>query len=81
MCLDLDVVPPLAGFRLYAILGVFHHVLLFSLYLLYAFLKLLTVFDLFYHSWDNVPVPSVYHPVREEKISSCFQPRCLRLQV
>jgi hypothetical protein len=26
MCLDPDVVPPLAGFRLYAILGVFHHV-------------------------------------------------------
>jgi hypothetical protein len=27
MCLDPDVVPPLAGFRLYAILGVFHHFL------------------------------------------------------
>ncbi len=27
MCLDPDVVPPLAGFRLYDILGVFHHVL------------------------------------------------------
>ncbi len=27
MCLDPGVVPPLAGFRLYAILGVFHHVL------------------------------------------------------
>ncbi len=27
MCLDPDVVPPLAGFRLYAILGVFHRVL------------------------------------------------------
>ncbi len=27
MCLDPDVFPPLAGFRLYAILGVFHHVL------------------------------------------------------
>ncbi len=27
MCLDPDVVPPMAGFRLYAILGDFHHVL------------------------------------------------------
>jgi hypothetical protein len=27
MCLDPDVVPPLAGFRLFAVLGVFHHVL------------------------------------------------------
>jgi hypothetical protein len=27
MCLDPDVVPPLAGFRLYAILGVFYNVL------------------------------------------------------
>jgi hypothetical protein len=44
MCLDPDVVPPLAGFRLYAILGVFHH---FLSVLLYGFLKLLTVFDLF----------------------------------
>ena len=45
LCLDPDVVPPLAGFRLYAaILGVFHHVLSVPLY---AFLKLLTVFDLF----------------------------------
>jgi hypothetical protein len=43
MCLDLDVVPPLAGFRLYAILC---FSTMFSLCLLYAFLKLLTVFDL-----------------------------------
>jgi hypothetical protein len=27
MCLDPDVVPPMAGFRLYAIQGVFQHVL------------------------------------------------------
>jgi hypothetical protein len=43
MCLDPDVVPPLAGFRLFAVLGVFT---IFSLCFLYAFLKLLTVFDL-----------------------------------
>ena len=43
MCLDPDVVPPLAGFRLYAILC---FSTMFSLCLLYAFLKLLTVFDL-----------------------------------
>jgi hypothetical protein len=27
MCLDPDVIPPMAGFRLLAVLGVFHHVL------------------------------------------------------
>ncbi len=27
MCLDPDLVPPLAGFRLYAVLGVFLHIL------------------------------------------------------
>ncbi len=42
MCLDPDVVPPLAGFLLYAILGVFHHVLSV---LSVCILK--TVFDLF----------------------------------
>ena len=45
MCLDLDVVPPLAGFPLHAILGVFHYV--FSVTSVpYAFFKLFTVFDL-----------------------------------
>jgi hypothetical protein len=44
-CLDPDVVPPLAGFRLYAILSVFHHAL--SIPSAYGFLKLLTVFVLF----------------------------------
>jgi hypothetical protein len=59
MCLDPDVVPPLSGFRLYAILGVSLPAM-FSLFLLYAFLKVLTVFDLF-HSWDLVP--SFYNSV------------------
>jgi hypothetical protein len=44
MCLDPDVVSPLAGFRLYAILGVFHHVLSVPFE---GIFKLLTVFDLF----------------------------------
>jgi hypothetical protein len=46
MCLDPDVMPPLAGFRLFAVLG---FSTMFSLCLLYryAFLKLLTVFNLF----------------------------------
>jgi hypothetical protein len=39
MCLDPDVVPPMAGFLLVAVLGVLHHIL--SVFL-YAFLKLLT---------------------------------------
>jgi hypothetical protein len=42
--LDPDVVPPLAGFRLYAVLGVFHHVLSVPPVCIF---KLLTVFDLF----------------------------------
>jgi hypothetical protein len=46
MCLDPDVVLPLAGFPLHAILGVFHHVLSVPS-VPYAFLKLFTVFDLF----------------------------------
>jgi hypothetical protein len=46
MCLDRDVVLPLAGFRLYAVQGVFHHVLSVPC-LLYAFFKLLTIIDLF----------------------------------
>jgi hypothetical protein len=50
--LDPDAVPPLAGSRLYADLGIFHY--MSSLCLLFAFLKLLTVFDL-YHSRDHVP--------------------------
>ncbi len=44
MCLDPDVVPPLAGFLLFAVEGVFS---MFSLCLLYAFFNLLTVFYLF----------------------------------
>ncbi len=44
MWVDPDIVPPLPGFRLFAILGVFA---IFSLCLLYAFLILLTVVDLF----------------------------------
>jgi len=46
MCLDPDVVLPLAGFPLHAILGVFHHVLSVPS-VPYAFLELLSVFDLF----------------------------------
>ncbi len=44
MCLDPDVVPPLAGFLLLAVLGVLHHIL--SVVSVCIF-KLLTVFDLF----------------------------------
>jgi hypothetical protein len=44
MWVDPDIVPPLPGFRLFAIPGVFT---IFSLCLLYAFLILLTVVDLF----------------------------------
>ncbi len=41
ICLDPDVVPPLTGFRFYAILGVFYHVLSVPS------VCMLTVFDLF----------------------------------
>jgi hypothetical protein len=44
MCLDPYVVPPLAGFLILAVLGVFHHILSVASVCSY---KLLTVFDLF----------------------------------
>jgi hypothetical protein len=52
MCLDPDVVPPLAGFLLVAVLGVLHHILsVFSV----CFFKTAHCFRSFYIPRDRVP--------------------------
>ncbi len=58
MCLGPDVVPPLVGFRLYAILGLFHHVLSVPSV---CIIKTAPCSLSFYHSWDHVP--SFYNAV------------------
>jgi hypothetical protein len=52
MCLIPDVVPPLAGFLLLAVLGVLHHILSVASV---CFFKTAHCFRSFYVSWDHVP--------------------------
>ncbi len=67
MCLDPDVVPPLAGFCLYADLGDFHHVLSVPSVCIFETDHCFWSID---HSKDHVPS---FHNSAREKISSCFQ--------
>jgi hypothetical protein len=73
MCLDPDVVLPLAGFPLHAILGVFHHVLSVPS-VPYAFLKLFTVFDLF------ITPGTMFQASLEPPLSSFFNFRSFYLK-
>ncbi len=52
MCLDPDVVPPLAGFLLVAVLGVLHHILSVSSVCIF---KTAHCFRSFYITRDHVP--------------------------